>query len=139
MTGAIPAGIVYLFVDDIHLPLRRKTTDKQALLALGRLRTRWEKYFPAATRTTLSDAEAFFRFMDQPRALRAVLRTSNHIERFNRELRRRLRSAGALLGEDALFHLIWFVSVEQDKRWPRRYCRTAKPASNQRPQQTLAA
>lgn len=33
LARAIPAGIVYLFVDAIYLPLRRKITDTQALLA----------------------------------------------------------------------------------------------------------
>lgn len=111
-----------------------------ALLALGRLQARWEKSYPAATRTALTDADHFLRFMDQPRPLWTVLRSSNLIERFNRELRRRLRSAGALPGEDSLWKLVWSVSVEQEKRWSRRrLCRTAKSASNRRPQRALAA
>jgi transposase-like protein len=112
----------------------------QALLALGRLQATWQSAYPAATRTALADAEAFLRFMDQPRALWTTLRTSNLIERFNRELRRRLRSAGALPGEDSLWKLVWSVSVEQDKRWSRRRVwGAAKPASNPNPQQALAA
>lgn len=112
----------------------------QALLALGRLQARWEKSYPAATRTALADADHFLRFMDQPRALWTVMRTSNLIERFNRELRRRLRSVGALPGENSLWELVWSVSVEQEKRWSRRrLCRITKSVSNRRPQQALAA
>jgi transposase-like protein len=112
----------------------------QALLALGRLQARWEKSYPAATRTALADADHFLRFMDQPRPLWTVLRTSNLIERFNRELRRRLRSAGALPGGHSLWKLVWSVSVEQEKRWSRRRLpRTAKQASIPRFQQALAA
>jgi transposase-like protein len=111
-----------------------------ALLALGRLQARWEKIYPAATRTALADADHFLRFMDQPRPLWTTLRSSNLIERFNRELRRRLRSAGALPGENSLWKLVWSVSVEQEKRWARRrLCRHVKQPSRHRLPQALAA
>jgi transposase-like protein len=111
-----------------------------AFVALGRLQARWEKPYPAATRTALANAEAFLQFMDQPRALWTTLRSSNLIERFNRELRRRLRSAGALPGENSLWKLVWSVSVEQEKRWSRRRVwGAAKPDSNPRHKQAWAA
>jgi transposase-like protein len=127
------------FLDDFKAAYWADSKD-QALVALGRLQATWERAYPAATRTALADAESFLRFMDQPRALWTVLRTSNLIERFNRELRRRLRSAGALPGENSLWKLVWSVSVEQEKRWTRRRVRGSRKLDlNLAPQQAQAA
>ena len=96
-------------------------TDKdQALRALGRLEASWTNIYPKATAIAISNPTAFLRFMDQPQKLWTILRSSNFIERFNRELRRRLRSAGAMHSEDELWKLVASISIEQEKRWLKR-------------------
>lgn len=92
----------------------------EALLALGRLEARWTKVYPKATAIATSNPTAFLRFMDQPQQLWTILRSSNFIERFNRELRRRLRVAGTIHSEDELWKLVASVSIEQEKRWLKR-------------------
>jgi putative transposase len=126
------------FLSDFKTAYWAESKD-QALLSLGRLQARWEKLYPAATRTALADADHFLRFMDQPSELWTSLRSSNIIERFNRELRRRLNSAGALPGENSLWKLVWSVSVQQNKRWSSRRVWGAAKLSKQAPQQGLAA
>lgn len=90
-----------------------------ALLALGELRGRWEPVYPKAVAIATAEPENFLRFMDFPTTLWTTLRSTNLIERFNRELRRRLRPAGALPTEIALWKLVWSISQEQEKRWSR--------------------
>ena len=51
---------------------------------------------------------------------------TNLIERFNRELRRRLRPAGAMQTENEAWKIVWAVSTEQEKRWNRRRVHGAK-------------
>lgn len=97
-----------------------------ALLALGRLQATWGRIYPKAVQTATADAEHFLRFMDQPKSLWTSLRSTNIIERFNRELRRRLDSAGAIHSENELWKLLWAVGSEQEKRWERRRVRGAK-------------
>jgi putative transposase len=93
---------------------------QQALLALGALRARWEAIYPKATAIACNNHEAFLRFQSQPKQLWTMLRSSNLIERFLREVRRRLRPAGTMHSEDELFKLLYGVSTAQEKRWDRR-------------------
>jgi putative transposase len=95
-------------------------TKNEALRALGRLEASWGKLYPKATQIACANAEAFLRFMDEPQGLWTTLRSTNLIERFNRELRRRLDPAGAIQSENELWKLAWSISVEQEKRWAKR-------------------
>jgi len=98
----------------------------QAMLALGRLQEKWQPVYPKAAQIACADPERFLVFMDQPEKLWTALRSTNIIERFNREIRRRLRPAGAMHSENELWKLLWSVSVEQEKRWHRRKGRVVK-------------
>lgn len=64
--------------------------------------------------------------MAEPPHLWTLLRTSNLIERFNRELRRRLRPAGAMQSELEISKLVWSVSQAQESRWRRRPLKSQK-------------
>lgn len=99
---------------------------QDALMALGRLEAKWIKLYPKAVQSATADAEHFLRFHDQPKPLWTVLRSTNLIERFNRELRRRLRPAGAMQTENEAWKIVWAVSTEQEKRWERRRVHGAK-------------
>jgi transposase-like protein len=90
-----------------------------ALVALGELRGRWQSVYPKAVDIATAESDQFLRFMDFPEPFWTTLRSTNLIERFIRELRRRLRPAGALPAENALWKLVWSVSVEQERRWAR--------------------
>jgi transposase-like protein len=61
---------------------------------------------------TEANFEACLTFMREPQALWTTLRTSKVIERFNRELRRRLSPAGAMMAESEVWKLVWAVSTE---------------------------
>jgi transposase-like protein len=95
-------------------------TKADALRAIGRLEATWGRLYPKATQTACAKPEAFLRFMDEPKCLWTILRSTNLIERFNRELRRRLNVAGAMQSENELNKLTWSISVEQEKRWAKR-------------------
>jgi putative transposase len=99
---------------------------KDALMALGRLEAKWIKLYPKAVQSATADAELFLRFHDQPEPFWTILRSTNLIERFNRELRRRLRPAGAMQSENETWKIVWAVSTEQEKRWLRRRVNGAK-------------
>lgn len=92
----------------------------EALLALGALHQKWNRIYPKATQIACNKPQNFLRFMDQPQKIWTTLRSTNLIERFIRELRRRLRPAGTMHSEHELFKLVWSVSIQQEKRWLRR-------------------
>lgn len=99
---------------------------EQALLALGRFQQRWEKVYPKAVDLIVQGARDSMAFFNEPRALWTTLRSTNLIERFIRELRRRFRPAGTLGSENAVLKLFWSVAVEQEKRWAHRKVRGAR-------------
>ncbi len=90
-----------------------------ALVALGELRGRWQSVYPKAVDIATAESDLFLRFMDLPEPYWTTLRSTNLIERFIPELRRRLRPAGALPAENVLWKLVWSVSEEQESRWAR--------------------
>jgi transposase-like protein len=92
----------------------------QALRALGRLEATWGRTYPKATQIACAVPDAFLRFMDEPKQLWTILRSTNLIERFNRELRRRLDSAGTMQNENELNKLLWSIAVAQNARWAKR-------------------
>lgn len=91
-----------------------------ALTASGRFQVRWEGAYPKAVALTLAHLERGLEFFAEPKALWPLLRSTNLIERFIRESRRRLDSAGAMQGEGEVTKLFWSISVEQEKRWAKR-------------------
>ncbi len=88
--------------------------------SLGRLEAHWQQRYPKAVSLVLRRYDAFTLFFSEPPRFWTALRSSNLIERFIRELRRRLRPAGAIHSERELWKLVWIVSTEQEKRWGGR-------------------
>jgi len=110
---------------------------EEAFQSIGHLRAKWQKLYPKATEIATSNPDRFLTFMEQPYHFWTILRTTNLIERFNRELRRRLRSAGAMHSENELWKLAGSVAMEQEKRWQRR--RILKSKKQQIEEDRLAA
>lgn len=98
----------------------------ESLRALGRLEARWSRQYPKATAIACRSPEDFLRFMEHQKNFWTILRSTNLIERFNRELRRRLNPAGAMHGENEIWKLAGTVAIEQDKRWAKRAFRKSE-------------
>lgn len=96
------------------------TSREEAIRALGTLQGRWGPRYPKAVELVVRRFEDHIRFFQEPERLWTLLRSSNLIERFNRELRRRLNSAGAMQSELEVSKIMWAVSEAQEKRWNRR-------------------
>ena len=96
--------------------------------ALGRLEARWKAAYPKAVALTIHRFEDFTRFFNEPQHLWTILRSTNILERFNRELRRRLNSAGTMHSELEVMKLTWAVSQAQEQRWAKRKLWTKRVA-----------
>jgi len=90
---------------------------EEALKSLGTFRERWGKLLPKATVIALDRFDDFTRFMAEPIYLWRSLRSTNFIERFFGEIKRRFRSAGAMHSDLEVMKLAWAVSVAQEERW----------------------
>ena len=104
---------------DLHLVFWAKSRE-QSIRALGAFQGRWETRYPKAVEIVTRRLDDHLHFFNEPEPLWTLLRSSNLIERFNRELRRRLNPAGAMQSELEVLKLIWSVSEAQQKRWNAR-------------------
>lgn len=95
--------------------------------ALGRLEARWGKAYPKAVELTLNRFDDFTRFFQEAPGFWTVLRSTNLIERFNLELRRRFRAAGTMHSELEVTKLVWAVSTAQEQRWAKRRPWSSRP------------
>jgi putative transposase len=86
----------------------------------GILEGKWGKRYHKAVEISLRNFESYTVFFNEPKELWKSIRTSNRLERFNRELRRRLRPAGAMHTELELRKIVWTVSDAQETRWGKR-------------------
>jgi transposase-like protein len=104
---------------DLHNVFWAKSRE-EAIRALGTLQGRWGPRYPRAVELVVRRFDDHIRFFQEPERLWTLLRCSNLIERFNRELRRRLDSAGAMQSELEVSKIMWAVSEAQEKRWNHR-------------------
>lgn len=93
---------------------------EESIRELGVMQGRWGTAYPKAVSLITRRFEDHLQFYNEPKHLWPLLRTSNLIERFNLELRRRLNSAGTMQSELEVLKLVWAVSVPQEQRWAKR-------------------
>jgi len=101
-------------------------TREEALTAAGTLQGRLGAAYPKAVGLTLRRLDDHLRFLNEPDGFHMLLRTSNLIERFNYELRRRLDSAGTMHSELEVLKLLWSISQAQEARWAKRLWKANK-------------
>ncbi len=82
----------------------------------GRWRRRWEGLYPAAVRCLFADLDNLltcFTFADP--AFRKAVRTTNHIERRFKEVRRRTRPMGAFSNKTSVERILYAVFMYENK------------------------
>jgi len=89
----------------------------QALVALGHLKATWEKVHPKAVETVERDLEEYLLFFDEDPKFWMITRSSNLVERFVEEIRRRLKPARGMQNEFELEKLLYTVAMAQQERW----------------------
>ncbi|MDD5657352.1 MAG: IS256 family transposase [Elusimicrobia bacterium] len=89
----------------------------ESVRALGAFEGRWAAAYPRTVALVTRRFEDHVRFFAEPDKFWTLLRCTNLIERFNRELRRRLNPAGAMHSELKVSKLVWAVAEAQKSRW----------------------
>ena len=102
------------------LPLSSKEEAEKAILKLADEVSSWSQNLADWLETAAPEITAHMEF---PEGLWLRIRSNNLLERFNRELRRRVRLAGIFSNSASLLRLITAMTVEQDEEWrnERRY------------------
>lgn len=78
---------------------------------------KWNKEIPSAVKSLTHSIDACLTFFKFPEEEWISLRTSNIIERLNKEFRRRTKSMEIVAGEDACYRLLAFISLKMELTW----------------------
>jgi len=80
-------------------------------------KTKWEPQLPSAVKCLENGLEACLTFFNFPEEEWISLRTTNIIERLNKEFRRRTRPMEILAGERSCYTLLAFIALKMELHW----------------------
>ena len=80
-------------------------------------REKWKTEIPSAVSSLSQSIDRCITFFDFPQEEWISLRTSNIIERLNKEFKRRTKSMEILAGEAACYRLLAFISLKMELSW----------------------
>lgn len=78
---------------------------------------RWEKEIPSAVKCLQNNIESALRFFSFPQEEWLSLRTTNPIERLNKEFKRRTKSMEIVAGEASCYSLLAVISIRMEAHW----------------------
>jgi len=81
--------------------------------------TKWAKEVPSAFKSLETNLENALTFMSFPEAEWLALRTTNPIERLNKEFKRRTKTMEIVAGEKSCYSLLAVVSIRMEAYWKK--------------------
>jgi len=81
------------------------------------LKSIWEGRFPGAVQVIARDLESLLRFFDFDPTYWTTLRTTNPIERLNKEFKRRTRAMEVTGGEQSTYRILTYVAMNLEYSW----------------------
>ena len=78
---------------------------------------KWEKDLPSAVKCLANSLDACLTFFSFPEEEWISLRTTNVIERLNKEFKRRTKPMEIVAGENACYLLLAFISLKMEMNW----------------------
>ena len=93
------------------------STRKKALEFFSRFKARWENELPSAVKCLETSLEACLTYLSFPEPEWICLRTTNIIERVNKEFKRRTKPMEIVAGERSCYTLLAFVSLKMEVHW----------------------
>jgi putative transposase len=90
---------------------------KKALAFFDQFKARWEKEVPSAVKCLENSLEACLTYLQFPEEEWVCLRTTNVIERVNKEFKRRTKPMEILAGERSCYTLLAFICLKMELTW----------------------
>lgn len=112
----VPTRLKKTVADDIRT-IFYSSSKKKAKEYFEGFRKRWEKEPPSAVKCLERSIEQCLRFFDFPKEEWICLRTTNIIERLNKEFKRRTKPMEIVAGEHACYTLLAFISLKMELHW----------------------
>lgn len=112
----VPRKLKQAVADDIRSIFYASSKDK-ALELFGQFKQRWDKELPSAVKCLHKSLNACLVFFDFPEEQWISLRTTNIIERLNKEFKRRTKPMEIVAGEAACYRLLAFICLKMELHW----------------------
>lgn len=101
------------------------SNEAAARMAFAKFRQRWEKSYPSAVAVIVRDIDSLLRFYQWQPNYWPTLRTTNPIERVNKEFKRRTKAMEITGGEQTTYRLLAYVGLTMNLTW--RYYSLSTP------------
>ena len=112
----VPQKLKRKVADDMRSIFYASSREK-ALEFSTRFTERWQKDVPSAVKCLQNSLDSCLIFFDFPEEEWISLRTSNVIERLNKEFKRRTKPMEIMAGENACYTLLAFISIKMELHW----------------------
>jgi len=112
----VPKKLKLAVADDLRSIFYASSREK-ALALWENFKTRWFMSIPSAVSCLEKSIESCLTFFDFPTEEWISLRTTNIIERLNKEFKRRTKPMEILAGETACYRLLAFISLKMELHW----------------------
>jgi len=112
----VPKKLKQTVADDIRSIFYASSKHKAKEL-FEAFKERWQKDLPSAVTTLERSIEQCLTFFNHPEEEWISLRTTNIIERLNKEFKRRTKSMEIVAGEAACYRLLAFISLRMELYW----------------------
>lgn len=93
------------------------STKEKAKEFFFEFKQRWEKELPSAVKCLENSLDACLTFFNFPEEEWISLRTTNIIERLNKEFKRRTKPMEIIAGEQACYNLLAFICLKMELHW----------------------
>jgi len=112
----VPQKLKKTIADEIR-SIFYASSRKKALEFYGQFVEKWETTLPSAVSCLERSVQSCVTFFDFPEEEWISLRTTNIIERLNKEFKRRTKPMEIVAGENACYRLLAFISLKMELHW----------------------
>ena len=112
----VPRKLKKVIADDVRSIFYASSKNK-ALKFFKQFEEKWEKDLPSAVKCLKNSMEATLTYLNFPEEEWISLRTTNAIERLNKEFKRRTKPMEILAGERSCYTLLAFICLKMELHW----------------------
>ena len=112
----VPRKLKKAVADDLRSIFYASSKNK-AMGFFDTFKSKWKKDLPSAVKCLENSIEACLTFFMCPKEEWISLRTTNIIERLNKEFKRRTKPMEIVAGENACYMLLAFISLKMELHW----------------------
>ncbi len=122
----VPRKLKRQVADDLRSIFYASSRKKAEEFAVA-FAARWEKEIPSAVKCLANSLDACLTFFSFPEEEWISLRTTNIIERLNKEFKRRTKPMEIVAGENACYLLLSFISLKMELNWRKSKIGKVRP------------